>query len=165
MNWLDVAIIVTIIWFSLTGLSAGLLREVATLLAALVGVLLAGRLYQRLAADVKLVHDDPRAAHLIAFIAIFAATFLAGQLVGGFLKQAAALLLLGAADRTAGLVFGFIKGCVVVELTLIAFAVFPAAGWMTSAIDGSLIAPVFLSGVPLLLHLLPGSFRQAVHGF
>jgi membrane protein required for colicin V production len=165
VNWLDFAIIVTILWFSIAGLSTGLLREVVTLLAAFVGVLLAGRLYPRLAEDIRLVHDDPLMAKLIAFIAIFGATLLAGQLVAGFLKGTASLLLLGSADRAAGLLFGFLKGCIVVEVVLIGFAVFPAAGWMTTAIDGSLLAPVFLSGVPWVLHLLPGSFRQGVRAF
>ncbi len=165
MNWLDFAIIVTILWFSVVGLNSGLLREVVTLLASIVGVVLAGRLYLRLGDDIRLIHDELTLARLIAFLAIFGATLLAGQIAAGFLKETASLLRLGSADRAAGVLFGFLRGCIVVELVLIGFAVLPAAGWMTASIDGSLLAPVFLSGVPWLLQLLPGSFRQAVRSF
>lgn len=163
VNWLDLAIIVTILWFTFSGLTTGLLREGVTMLAAFVGVVLAGRFYQRLAEDIRIVHDDILVDRLIAFVAIFAATLLAGQVVGTVLRQAASLLMLGSFDRFAGLVFGFVKGCVIVELVLVAFTVFPAASWMASAIDSSLVAPLFLNGAPWLLHLLPGTFRERVH--
>lgn len=165
MNWLDFAIILTVLWFTIAGVTTGLLREVVTLLAAVLGVVLAGRLYARLAEDIRIMHDDQRLARLIAFISIFSATVLAGQIVGGFLKQTASLLLLGPADRLAGLIFGLLKGLIIVELLLIAFVVFPAAGWMTAAIDTSLLAPVFLDGAPWLVHLLPGVFHAAVQSF
>ncbi|HEY8837988.1 MAG TPA: CvpA family protein, partial [Dehalococcoidia bacterium] len=163
LNWLDFAIIVTILWFAITGLTAGMLREVVTLVAVFLGVVLAGRLYARLADDIRIVHDDPRMDQLIAFIAIFGATALAGQIAGSLLKQTASLLLLGPVDRVAGLAFGLLKGLIIVELVLIAFAVFPSAMWMKTAIDTSLLAPLFLDGAPWLLHLLPGGFRSAVH--
>ena len=163
MNWLDFAIIVTILWFAITGLTVGLLREVVTLVAVFLGVVLAGRLYARLADDIRIVHADTRMDQLIAFIAIFGATALAGQIAGSLLKQTASLLLLGPVDRVAGLAFGLLKGLIIVELVLIAFAVFPSAMWMKTAIDTSLLAPLFLDGAPWLLHLLPGGFRSAVH--
>lgn len=165
MNWLDFVIIVTLIWFAFAGLSTGLVRELVGVLASSLGVVLAGHYYQRLADDIKIAYDDPTVDRLIAFIAIFAACFLAGQLLGIALKDLVSLLLLGWLDRAGGLLFGLAEGVVVVELLLIAFAAFPAAQWMSKALDTSLLTPVFLSGVPWLLHLLPASFRQAVSGF
>jgi membrane protein required for colicin V production len=162
MNWLDFVIIVTIIWFAFTGLATGLIREVVMLVASFAGVLLAGHLYLRLADDIKIVHDDPRVDRLIAFLAIFTATVLAGQIIGILLRDVASALLLGPFDHLGGLALGLLKGCIIVELVLIAFAAFPAASWMTTALDNSLLAPVFLSGVPWLLHLLPGSFSSSV---
>jgi membrane protein required for colicin V production len=165
VNWLDFVIIVTIVWFALAGLTTGLVREAVALFAALVGVVLAGHYYQRLADDVRIVHDDANVDRLVAFLAIFAACVLIGQLAGTMLKGAVSLLLLGSIDHAGGLVLGTLKGCVIVELVLLGFAAFPAAGWMTKAMDTSLLAPVFLSGVPWLLHLLPASFRAAASGF
>lgn len=163
MNWLDFAIIVAVIWFAYAGLSMGLLREGIALVSALVGVLLAGRFYLRLANDVSIVNADPTTNQLIAFVAIFAGTVLAGQIVAAMLKGSAQSIRLdGTVDGLGGLCCGVLQGCVLVELVLIAFAAFPAASWMSHAIDGSLLAPVFLKGVPLLLHVLPSAVRQAV---
>ena len=165
VNWLDFVIVVTIIWFGVAGMTTGLVREIVTWGAALLGVALAGRYYLKLADDIRIVHDGATVDDLIAFIAIFAGVVLAGHILGAVLKGAVSLLLLGWLDRAGGLLFGLIKGAIIVEAVLIAFATFPAAGWMTQALDTSLLAPVFLSGVPWLLHLLPGSFKQGVAGY
>jgi len=165
VNWLDFAIIVVLVWFALVGLSTGLVRELVTLFAATIGVILAGRYYQKLADDIAIVHTGDTVNRLIAFIAIFAACVLAGHLAGTALRDFVSLLLLGPLDRAGGFVFGFIQGFVIVELVLIACATFPAAQWMTRALDTSLLTPVFLSALPWLLHLLPSGFREAVAGF
>jgi membrane protein required for colicin V production len=165
VNWLDFVIILVMVWFAFTGLATGLIREVVMTVACILGVLLAGRLYLRLADDIRIVHDDPTFDRLVAFIVIFAAVFLAGQIAGAYLRQAARLLLLGPLDRLGGLAFGVVEGFLLIETLLIAFAVFQVAGWMTSAIDQSLLAPVFLNGAPWLLHLLPDAFREGVRAF
>jgi membrane protein required for colicin V production len=165
VNWLDFAIIVVLVWFTLAGLTSGLVRELVALLAATLGVIVAGRYYTRLADDIALVHTGPAEDRLIAFIAIFAACVLAGQLLGVALHGAVSVLLLGPIDNAGGLAFGFVKGAIIVELLLIGFATFPVAQWMTNALDTSLLAPVFLEGVPWLLHLLPGAFHAGVAAF
>ncbi|MHB8574917.1 MAG: CvpA family protein [Dehalococcoidia bacterium] len=165
MNWLDLIIIVTVLWFAFTGLATGLVREVVMLIASFIGVLLAGHLYLRLADDIKIIHDDPTVDRLIAFLAIFTATVLAGQIIGSLLRDVAAALLLGPFDHVGGLAFGLVKGLIIVEVILIAFAAFPAASWMSSALTNSLIAPVFLDGAPLLLHVLPSVFSAGAKAF
>ncbi|HLZ68810.1 MAG TPA: CvpA family protein [Dehalococcoidia bacterium] len=165
MNWVDLVIILIVVWFTFNGLSTGLVRELIALAGALIGVTLAGHLYPRLADDVKIVYDSQDTDRLVAFLAIFVACVLAAHLIGGTTDQAGNLLKLGSADQALGLIFGFVKACVIVELLLIAFVVFPAAVWAASAIDKSLLAPVFLKGVPWLLNLLPGLFRAKVRVF
>lgn len=163
MNWLDVAVVVVVLWFAYLGLSLGLLRAGVALLAALIGVLLAGRFYGRLAGDLSIASTDTRSDQLIAFIAIFVALVLAGEIAAGLLREGARSVLIDdTLDVLGGLVCGLLLGGVVVEFLLIGFTAFPAAGWASSAIDGSLLAPLFLKGAPLLLHLLPGAIGSAV---
>ncbi len=164
MNWLDIVIIATLAWFALAGLSAGILRESVTLAGALAGVVLAGALYRRLADDLTIFTSNQRTAHIAAFIAIFAAVFFAGQIAAILLKRTASLLMLGPLDHAAGLVFGILKGFVVVEALLFLFARYHVEG-ITRAMDGSLLTPFFLDGLPILLRLLPGEFRSAVERF
>lgn len=164
MNWLDFLIIGLIGWFAFSGLSAGILRESVTLIASVAGVVLAGLLYRQLADDLTIIIDGHRTRSIVAFAAIFFAVFLAGQIGAALLKQTANVLMLGPLDHSAGLVFGILKGVIVIEAALILFAQYRVER-ITAAMDGSLLTPFFLDGIPIVLRLLPGEFRQAVERF
>jgi membrane protein required for colicin V production len=164
MNWLDLVIIGILAWFALAGLSAGILRESVTLLGAILGVIVAGLLYRQLADDFSIFTDNQTAQNIAAFAAIFFSVFLAGQIAAMLLKRVASLLLLGPLDHLAGLAFGLMKGFVLVEAALIVLTRY-RVDTLTRAMDGSLLTPVFLDGLPILLTILPREFRQAVEEF
>lgn len=164
VNWLDAAILLTFFWFGFTGLTAGLVRSGLTMLAFLIGVVLAGLFYERLANDLHVIISNDTAARAVAVLAIFGATSLAGQLVAIFLKQAIAVLFFGPLDGAGGLVLGLIKAFILVELVLILFVTY-RYGPMTTALDHSRLASVFLDHVPVLTNFLPSDFRNAVNQF
>jgi membrane protein required for colicin V production len=161
MNWLDAIILIAIIGFTVAAFRAGLIREVVTLVAVVVGVLIAGHYYDDLADDVLLFIKNDKAAKVIAFLSLFGSVALMGQLAAVLMKKTVSILLLGWLDHLAGAAFGLLKGLVLVELFLMFFATFPYLG-LDDAIDGSGIAPLFLDNGPALLKLLPGEFNQAV---
>ena len=161
MNYIDVAVVVLIAWFTFSAFSAGIIREVVTITGVALGVVLAGLFYHDLANDVKLAVDNNNASNIIAFLLIFGACLLAGQLAGMLLKQTASLFMLGTFDHLFGAVFGFLKGMVIVEVALILFVTFPAFG-LKDNIRDSLFGPMFLDGIPILLRILPAEFRNAV---
>ncbi len=161
MNWLDVLVVATIAWFTFSAFWAGVIREVVTIIGVALGIVLAGLFYQDLADDVKLVVDADNASHIIAFLLIFGACALAGQLAAMVLKQTAALLMLGTFDHLFGAVFGLVKGVVVVEILMIVFVTFPALG-LRETIDESMFGPLLLNGIPFLLKVLPSEFDSAV---
>jgi membrane protein required for colicin V production len=164
MNWLDVVIVIVIAWFTFAAFRAGIIREVVTVIAFVVGVLAAGFYYDDLAENVLLFIDDDTAANVAAFIVLFASVALGGQLAATLLKQVAGLLHLGWLDHLAGAAFGLLKGLILVEVFLILFTTFPYLG-LDDTIRGSGIAPLFLDGGPVLLKLLPGEFNDAVDAF
>ncbi len=161
MNWLDAVILIAIIGFTVAAFRAGLIREVVTLVAVVVGVLIAGHYYDDLADDVLLFIKNDKAAKVTAFLSLFGSVALMGQLAALLMKQAVSILLLGWLDHLAGAAFGLLKGLVLVELFLMFFATFPYLG-LDDAIDGSGIAPLFLDNGAALLKLLPGEFNHAV---
>jgi membrane protein required for colicin V production len=161
MNYVDIAAVVLVAWFTFSAFSAGIIREVVTMTGVALGVVLAGLFYQDLASDVKLAVDNDNAANIIAFLVIFGACFLAGQLAGMLLKHTASLLMLGTFDHLFGAAFGFVKGMVIVEVALILFVTFPAFG-LKDHIRDSMFGPMFLDGIPVLLRILPVEFRNAV---
>jgi membrane protein required for colicin V production len=161
MNWLDAAIVIALAGFTVAAFRAGVIREVVTLAAVVLGVLVAGHYYNRLAEDVLLFIKNDKAAKVIAFLSLFASLALAGHLAAFVMKQAVSMLLLGWLDHLAGGVFGLVKGLVLVELFLIFFATYPYLG-LDKTIHGSSLAPLFLDSAPVLLKLLPGEFRGVV---
>ena len=161
MNWLDIIVVATIAWFIFSAFWAGVIREIVAIVGVALGIVLAGLFYQDLAYDVKLVIDGDNAPRIIAFLLIFGACALAGQLAAMVLKQTAALLMLGTFDHLLGAVFGFAKGIVVVEILMIVFVTFPALG-LKETIDESMFGPIFLNGIPFLLKVLPSEFDSAV---
>lgn len=161
MNWLDPIIVIALAGFTLAAFRAGLIREVVTLAAVMVGVLVAGHYYDDLARDVLVFIKNDKAAKVIAFLSLFASLALGGQLMAFLMKRAVSMLLLGWVDHLAGAAFGLLKGLVLVELFLMVFVTYPYLG-LDKAIAGSGIAPLFLDIGPVLLKLLPGEFNQAV---
>ena len=164
MNWLDIAIVLIVAFFATTAFSAGLIRELVTLVSVVVGVVAAGLFHDDLARDVLVFIDDETAAKAIGFLVLLGAIYLAGQLIAIMLKQVAAALLLGWADRLGGALFGLVKGLVVVEVLLILFVTYPQLG-LDEAIEGSGLASVFLDAASALLIILPDGFERAVDAF
>ncbi len=164
MNWLDIVIVVVIVFFAGSAFRAGLIREVVTLVSVAVGVIVAGLFYDDLARDVLSFIDDEKTALVVSFLVLLGAIILAGQLVAVMLKQAASLLFLGWADHAGGALFGLLKGLIVVEVVLILLVTYPQLG-LQADIDGSAIASLFLDAAPLLLLVLPDEFERAVDTF
>jgi membrane protein required for colicin V production len=164
MNWIDILIVVTIAGIVLGAYAAGLIREVVTLVAAIVGIVIAGALYDDLAADVLVFMDDEDAAEAISFLILVGAVYLFGQIIAILLSRTASLLMLGWADKIGGAAFGVIKGLIVVQALLIIFAAYPSLG-LDDQIAGSELAPYFLEDVDFLLWVLPDNFDSRIDQF
>jgi uncharacterized membrane protein required for colicin V production len=164
VNWVDVAILAILAWFTYAAFHAGFIREVITILGAVLAVALAGLLYENLATDINVAVKDAPTARIVAFAVIFGAVVLASQLLALFLKQAASLLMLGLFDALAGAFVGFLKGFVFVEMALIAGVTFEELD-VKDSIEAAAFSSFFLEFIPILKHILPGEFKDAVDAF
>jgi membrane protein required for colicin V production len=164
LNWVDAVILGLLAWFTYAAFHAGLIREVITIVGAVLAVFLAGFFYTDLAKDVLVAVDNERTARIIAFAVIFGATILASQLLAIVLKHAASLLMLGIFDSLAGAIFGLAKGFIFVQIALIFAITFPSLGF-DPAVRGSALAPFFISVLPVLKVLLPAEFENAIDAF
>lgn len=164
MHWIDLLIVGVIAWFTFAAFSRGLIREVVTLIALILGAVLAGNYYRELSADIDFLIDDESTRRLVAFIAIFAGVFIAGQLAAMVLRTTARLLMLGPIDHLGGAAFGFAKGLLLIEVLLMALTTFSVSTRIDEALDDSALAPLFLDGIPVMLRVLPDEFDRAVEG-
>ena len=164
MNWLDGLIIVVLIGFTVAAFRAGLIREIVTLTAVIAGIVIAGTLYENLASDVLVFIGDENAAEAIAFLVLFGAVYIFGQIAAYMLKTGASLLMLGVWDRLGGIGFGLIKGLLIVQVLLLVFAAYPSLG-LEGAIEASTLAPYFVDDFSFLLSLLPQAFEDRIDVF
>ena len=161
MILLDLAIILSFVVLTYTGYTAGLLREAIVLMAAVVGVALAGQAYDNLAGDLNNFIDDEQDALRIAFLSLIGAVVLGGMIISFVIKTTLTVFDLGSLDSLGGGVCGAIKAFVLIEAVLIAFVTFPALG-MAEAIDDSVFGSLLLERLPALKALLPAAFDAAV---
>jgi uncharacterized membrane protein required for colicin V production len=164
LNWVDAVILATLAWFTYSAFNAGLIREVITVVGAILAVALGGLFYTDLAKDIDVAIKDPQASRVVAYAIIFGAVLLATQLVAIFLKQAASLLFLGLADSLGGAVIGLAKGFILVEIALIVGITFTNLH-LYDDISHSSLAPFFLDILPVLKGILPAEFKNAVDAF
>ncbi len=167
MNWLDGAIIALILWLTYSAFQAGFIRETVTIVAAVLGIILAGLFYQDLADDVFVWIDSETLASIVSFVVIFGALVLAGQIVALILKPTVNLLQLGIFDQLAGAAFGFVKAIVFIQIFLILFITYPKWG-LDETIDDSVFGAVavqFVERAPVIVEMLPEEFGIEVEKF
>jgi uncharacterized membrane protein required for colicin V production len=166
VDWLDAAILLTFFWFGFTGFASGLLRSGVTLVAFFLGAVLAVLLYPRLASDLRIMVPDDTVARILALVAIFAATALAGQLVAVVLKPMVAVFFFGPLDGFGGLILGLLKAFILIEVFLVVLVQFQGrSGAVAGVLGHSLLAAYLLKDVPLLNSIVPPAFRVAVNQF
>jgi membrane protein required for colicin V production len=114
--WVDYLILVLIGVSALLGLFHGLIREVFSLLIWGAAVFL-GMRYARGVSDAL---DPLIAVPSVRLVAAFAAVFVVALMVGGLLRFLLGKLVagtgLGGTDRLAGLVFGLVRGALLVAV-------------------------------------------------
>ena len=164
MNWLDAAMMAAVIWFTFAAFQAGFIRETVTVVAVIIGVILAGLFYKDLADDVLLFINNEQLARIVAFGVIFGAVALAGQLTALVLKPTARMFQLGIFDQLAGAGFGLFKALVFIQIFILIFVTYPRWG-MDDAIDDSFIGTTMVKNITVLERVLPDEFQIGVDNF
>lgn len=164
MNWLDLAILAVFAVFAVAAWRTGFLRGAVALLAVAIGVVLAGQFHQQALIDLAISEEPSPEMKAGAYLFILFAAIAAGMVVGHLLRSTASLLLLGWADRSAGAVFGFLFGVILVQ-AVIAIIVLAPISRVQATIEQSLIGAAMIENAPLVRALLPDEFDQAIQDF
>jgi len=142
MALIDWAIIIILIVSVLSAAKHGFFVEAFSLAGVILGLLLASWNYQKLLPWLNGWVHSPGVAEAIAFVVIAIAIMVIAGLAGRLIRWSVRSIGLGWADRFIGAIFGFLKGCVLVTLGVMAIAAFlPHATWL----EQSKFAPYFLS--------------------
>lgn len=116
-NFLDILFLLIICLFMLRGLWHGLIKEVGTIAALVVGLLCAYLFFQPVAA-LFIGWGLKVAAPVLAFAAVFAVTYLVISLIAHFLQDVIERIQLGSLNRIFGMFLGFLEGFIIVYILL-----------------------------------------------
>lgn len=105
MTFIDFLVLIPLCWFGFLGFKNGLIYEITSIVAIVLGIWLAYHFSDLVAS----LLTNVTFAKPVAFIIIFVATLLLVHLVGKFATKIIKLLIPGAVDHIFGLLFGVCK--------------------------------------------------------
>lgn len=155
MIWIDFTLIGMVLICVVTGLLRGFIKEVFSLafwlLACWVGLSFSSEFSGFLVSAIS----HPSARMVASFVALFAITLSLGGLIGFLLSVLVRKTGLTFVDRFGGMVFGVVRGMIVVTVVvmLAGFTPLPKDSWWT---ESTLIPPFQLFAVWLRDHIPSG---------
>jgi membrane protein required for colicin V production len=158
MNTLDIILLVLIGASVLYSLLRGLIREIFSFLAIILGFFGASYGYSRVAAWLKGWVQQETVAQIISFAVLFLLVALGVSFLGSLLSKAIHKGGLGWADRMGGAAFGFLKAILLIAIILLALTAFLPP--RSKLLLESKISPAALSIARGLSFLVPDKFQS-----
>jgi len=120
INFLDIIIIIPLLLFAWQGFKKGLIIEVATLAALVLGLFFAF-CFSDYAANLLNDHFsiDEKYMAALSFIVTFIVVVIVVIAVGKILQKIIDIILLGFLNKAAGAVFGIVKGALILSILLL----------------------------------------------
>ncbi len=162
MTLIDLLMVAVLLISAVSAFRKGLLVELFSLAGVVLGLVIAAADYGLMAPWLRRWIASPEVSDLAAFLVIALGVSLAAGLIGRLLRATVRWAGFGFLDSLLGALFGFVKGCALVTLVVMAMAAFiPNAPWLKS----SRLAPSFLTAAHEGSHLTPelgGKIREGI---
>ncbi|HBE93084.1 MAG TPA: colicin V production CvpA [Gammaproteobacteria bacterium] len=142
LNLFDVAIIAVILLSAIIGLFRGLVREVLSLLGWIIAIWVAWVYAPQISNLFASFITSPDVQKAAAFITLFLVTLVLIAILAHFICKVISASALKATDRTLGMVFGTLRGILLVAVVAILIQSSPFAKeswWLGSALKGYFI--------------------------
>jgi membrane protein required for colicin V production len=161
MNWLDISIVALIVLSGVMAFARGFVRECLAIGAWLgaTAAALYGLPYLRPIAERYVPKGS--VADAVAAGAAFIVTLVVLSIVAGMISRRVKHSSLSALDRTLGLVFGLVRGALVVTIGFLALSfVLPPKGAKPQWIADSRTAPLFVEASAGIARFVPGGLKD-----
>ncbi len=117
MNWLDIIILIPLLLFAFRGLKNGIIMEIFTLIALILGIW--GALEFSFITEAYLIEQfqwDNKYLGVIALVITFVLVVVGVYLVGKVIQKLFQAVALGMLDKLLGFLFGVMKGLLILTL-------------------------------------------------
>ena len=159
LNYFDWFLIAVLAWSTIRAFLRGIFREIFALVGLGLGIMVARWYYDVLGSPLERLISSPAAAQALAFFFIAFGIMILCALLGRALQSTASAIGLGFFDRFLGAAFGFLRGCLLGVVILMAAAAFSPK--MTS-VQNSYLAPYFLAGAHAVSFVVPHDLQQQI---
>lgn len=159
MNFFDIALVAMVVLSCLSGLRTGLTRVIVHLASMLVALLAAFWCYGIVAAKLTPWITQPLVAQIAGFCVIFFGITILGSVLGAILAKLFEGIGLGWLDHLLGGAAGFLRGALLVAVTIamiMAFTPLPAPAFLTD----SKVAPYATAVSGAITELAPKPLRD-----
>jgi membrane protein required for colicin V production len=153
MNWLDIVILIILAISVFMGLKTGLIKMLISLAGLILGIFLAGRLYQSLANHLTFISSE-KAAQIVAYLIILFVVLIIAAIIAWLLTRMISAILLGWVNRGGGAVVGLLISAIFIGAILAVWAKYGG----NSIVSHSWLAKLLVDKFPLVLALLPAQF-------
>lgn len=163
ITWVDVALILIILWSVATGVRAGFARVLIGFFATIVAFLVGFWSYGIAAAKLRPWVPNETVADVLGFLIIFMGILLIGSLIAAILSRFFAWVGLSWFNRLLGGAAGFFRGIVLIAALvdiLVAFAPSPTPQMLRNSVVVPYVSEVAGWLVSLAPHMLRDSFEQ-----
>ncbi len=124
MNAFDIVVIVVVSFCLIRGLFKGLIGEVSGMIGVAAGFYGAYTYYPNIAVYTGRWIENPGIRNLTAFFVLFCIVLILVTLISILIRKLLKLVFLGWVDRSFGLVFGALKGLMIVSVLFIVITTF-----------------------------------------
>ncbi len=161
MNLIDIVLAVLFVWFAVSGIARGLVRQLFSLGGLIAGHLAGIRFYGYAASTLKLTF---RYSEVAGYVIVFLAVYLVFRLLGTVIEGRIRASKLSGADRLMGMGAGLAKGALVAVLLVFLLVILLPED--SSVLRESKAAPAAISAGRRLASVFPDriadSFREKV---
>jgi membrane protein required for colicin V production len=119
MNWADWAIVAVLVVSSLISLKRGFVKEALSMANWVLAFFIAMTFRDQLSSLLVTQIATPSLRDMVAFALLFAATLIVGAMVNYLIGELVRMTGLSGTDRLLGMMFGFIRGFVIVMSILL----------------------------------------------
>lgn len=160
LNWLDISLIVVILWSAFSGLRAGLARVVVGLAATLVGLMAGFWCYRLIAVKLLPWMKSETMANVLGLLVILSACLILGAIVGTVLSKVFQWIGLSWFNHLLGGLAGVLRGALIVSALLDFFVAFSPSP-TPAALEHSQVLPYVSQVSGLLVDLAPRELKDA----
>lgn len=160
MNWLDYLILLVLVVSALVAVFRGFVREIVSLAVWVAGIFLTIHYMPALKDYFSQWTSSIYLQYIIIIVLALVMIVLVGFILRKIFSLATKATALGAVDKFLGLVFGLVRGCLIIVFLVM---LVPLAGFAQSAaVQRSVLLPVFRPMSNWMRGLIPADFQEKI---